>query len=204
MTEGGGSGLVVRPVFKTATEAPRVSPVGSIPTRSRHLALGILSAFVLWASPVAAQDTTRAAPDTMVVVDAEPAAGADTSVFRRAPVSPMGAFFRSLLVPGWGQAALERRVTGGLFLAWEGVTLGMAVKAHREARYLKRTGSPLLGSKRQEREDWITLVVVNHLFAALEAFVASHLWDFPEDLRVRAAPVPGGVGAAVTIPVRLP
>ena len=33
---GGGSGLVVRPVFKTAMEAPTAAPVGSIPTRSRH------------------------------------------------------------------------------------------------------------------------------------------------------------------------
>ncbi len=33
---GGGSGLVARPVFKTAMETPSVAPVGSIPTRSRH------------------------------------------------------------------------------------------------------------------------------------------------------------------------
>jgi len=35
---GGGSGLVARPVFKTATETPQAAPVGSIPTRSRHRA----------------------------------------------------------------------------------------------------------------------------------------------------------------------
>ena len=34
--DGSGSGLVVWPVFKTATEAPSAAPVGSIPTRSRH------------------------------------------------------------------------------------------------------------------------------------------------------------------------
>jgi hypothetical protein len=36
--QGGGSGLVARPVFKTATETPTAAPVGSIPTRSRHRA----------------------------------------------------------------------------------------------------------------------------------------------------------------------
>jgi len=39
LVSGGGSGLVVRPVFKTAMEAPQAAPVGSIPTRSRHLSL---------------------------------------------------------------------------------------------------------------------------------------------------------------------
>ena len=36
LPDGSGSGLVVRPVFKTAMEAPSAAPVGSIPTRSRH------------------------------------------------------------------------------------------------------------------------------------------------------------------------
>ena len=37
---GGGSGLVVRPVFKTAMETPSAAPVGSIPTRSATWVLG--------------------------------------------------------------------------------------------------------------------------------------------------------------------
>ena len=36
LSQGSGSGLVARPVFKTATEAPSAAPVGPIPTRSRH------------------------------------------------------------------------------------------------------------------------------------------------------------------------
>ncbi len=42
------------------------------------------------------------------------------------------------------------------------------------------------------------LLAFNHLFAGLEAYVSAHLADFPGDLRVEA--VPGGVGAAVSLP----
>jgi len=121
-----------------------------------------------------------------------------------APVSPMGAFFSSLAVPGWGQAKLDRRLTGGIFLAFEGIALGMAIKADRELAYLKARGdsAQAIDNKRQEREDWITLVVFNHLFAALDAFVGSHLYDFPEDVKIRAAP--SGIGAVVSVPLRLP
>src|SRR3989441_12492038 len=34
-------------------------------------------------------------------------------------IRPMGAFWRSLLLPGWGQAETGRPVTGALFVAWE-------------------------------------------------------------------------------------
>jgi len=121
-----------------------------------------------------------------------------------APVGPMGAFFRSLTIPGWGQAKLDRRLTGGIFLAFEGIALGMAVKADRELGYMKARGdsATAIDNKRQEREDWITLVVFNHLFAALDAFVGSHLYDFPDDVKLRAAP--SGFGAVISIPVRIP
>jgi hypothetical protein len=114
----------------------------------------------------------------------------------------MGAFVRSALVPGWAQAALDRRLTAGLFLGWEAVTLGMSLKAHRELRYLKRIGSERVRDKRQEREDWLILLAFNHLFAALEGFVGSHLWDFPEDVKLRLLPTPGGAAAAVVVPWR--
>jgi len=133
------------------------------------------------------------------------AAQKDTTVKQIvSPVSPMGAFFRSLTIPGWGQAKLDRRLTGGIFLAFEGIALGMAVKADRELAYIKARGDSAnaIDNKRQEREDWITLVVFNHLFAALDAFVGAHLYDFPEDVKLRAAP--SGFGAVVSIPVRLP
>jgi hypothetical protein len=117
---------------------------------------------------------------------------------------PLPAFFHSLLIPGWAQAKLDRKLTASLFLAWEGLTLGMSLKAGGEVRYLERieADSARLESKRQERQDWLILLAFNHLFAGLEAFVSSHLQDFPADVRIRA--VPQGIGVGASIPFRLP
>lgn len=119
-------------------------------------------------------------------------------------VEPLPAFFRSLVLPGWGQAVLDRKLTSGLFLLWEGVTLGMTLKTAAEVRFLvatestrvqpgSTTESSRLRSKKAEREDWIVLMAFNHLFSGLEAYVSAHLWDFPGDLHFQALPGPGGV-----------
>jgi hypothetical protein len=195
---GGGSGLVVWPVFKTAMEAPSAAPVGSIPTRSRHLrqAIRCCSVILLLAIGGFIVDLgAQAAPPPR-----GPAAS-PSDTLQRQQISPLNAFWRSFLIPGWGQARLNRKLTGGIFVAWEGVTLGMSLKTRRELKYLRRIGSVRGDDKRQEHEDWIVLLAFNHLFAGLEAYVSAHLADFPGDLRFQA--VPGGVGAAVSLPIRV-
>jgi hypothetical protein len=202
--DGSGSGLVVWPVFKTAMETPPATPVGSIPTRSRHprpahagrwilllaIALGLGSVVDL-----AAQATPKPARPPAQRTSAPP----DT--VHRQYISPLNALWRSMLIPGWGQARLNRKLAGGIFVAWEGVTLGMTLKTRSELRYLRRNNSVRADDKRQEHEDWWILLAFNHLFAGLEAYVSAHLADFPGDLRFQAAP--GGVGAAVSLPIRL-
>jgi hypothetical protein len=182
--KGSGSGLVAWPVFKTAMEAPPAAPVGSIPTRSRHLrfAFGVLLLVLVASVPLQAQ---AAASDTLT----------------RQHISPFNALWRSLLLPGWGQARLNRKLAGGMFIAWEGVTLGMSLKTRRELRYLRRTNSGRADDKRQEHEDWVVLLAFNHLFSGLEAYISAHLADFPGDLRLQA--VPGGLGAGLSVPIRL-
>ncbi|HVH66582.1 MAG TPA: hypothetical protein VM716_01810 [Gemmatimonadales bacterium] len=115
-------------------------------------------------------------------------------------VRPMGAFFRSLLVPGWGQAATGRRVTGAVFAAWEGVAAMMTLKAQSEKHFLEESRSDNVAAKRQEVQDWLVLWVFNHLFSGAEAFVSAHLQDFPKDLKVQA--LPRGIG--VSLPLRRP
>ena len=204
---------MVWPVFKTAMETPPAAPVGSIPTRSRHscachphagavrdvflpraLILAVLLLSAGASLPVFAQDSTA-------VPAAEPDVGPEPpdSAFR--PISPINAFWRSFLLPGWGQARLNRKLTGGIFVAWEGVTLGMSLKTRHELAYLRRTRSARADNKLREHEDWLVLLAFNHLFAGLEAYVGAHLADFPGDLRIRA--VPGEVGASLSVPVRL-
>ena len=113
-------------------------------------------------------------------------------------IGPTGALWRSLLVPGWGQAATGRHVTGAIFVGWEGTTAMMALKAQQEANYLSANGSGSLRGKRQEVQDWVVLWVFNHLFSGAEAFVSAHLRDFPKDLRVQAAP--GRLGISLPLP----
>lgn len=156
-------------------------------------------AFLLLAGavPVVGQDSTAAPP-----VLPEPARPAPSVPLIRPPVSPMGAFWRSLLIPGWGQAVLGRRTTGAIFLAAEGVALGMTLSTSSQLTTMRDTGSPNVADKEQQREDWLVLLGVNHLLAAMEAYVSAHLWDFPGDLTVQKTT--NGVAGAVSLPVRLP
>jgi hypothetical protein len=179
-------------------EAPPAAPVGSIPTRSRHLCRSVtllLIALALGGS-LLAQATPPARPEP------SPAAVAPPDTLARQYISPANALWRSLLLPGWGQARLNRKLAAGLFIGWEGVTLGMSLKTARELQYLRRTNSGRAEDKRQEHEDWLVLLAFNHLFAGLEAYISAHLADFPGDLRLRA--VPGGVGASISIPMHGP
>jgi hypothetical protein len=155
------------------------------------LALGLIAT----SSPLIAQDTTHA----VVTPVSRPRVRDSLHLLK-----PLPAFFHSLLIPGWGQAKLDRKLTAAIFMGWEAVTLGMSLKVNGEVGYLGRIGadSTALANKRQERQDWLVLLAFNHLFAGLEAFVSSHLQDFPADVKIRAAP--RGIGVQTSIPFRLP
>ncbi len=128
----------------------------------------------------------------------------------RPPVSPLGAMFRSLLLPGWGQSRLERSITGAVFVFWEGVTLTMTLKSKHQLSFLRRADAArpegerdreLLDAKEDEYEDWLVLLIFNHLFSAAEAFVAANLWDFPEEISFRVLPSDRyGVGVTLAFP----
>jgi hypothetical protein len=119
------------------------------------------------------------------------------------PVSPMGAMLRSMVLPGWGQAVLRRRGAGAVFVFFEGLTLAMWVKSLHQDSYLKSTDADAetLESKGAEIEDWLVLLVFNHLLAGTEAYVSANLWDFPAELEARALPAGSvGLGATVYLP----
>lgn len=140
-------------------------------------------------------DSTRLARDTVTV-----------PAFRvPPPVSPLGATWRSLLLPGWGQAVLHRRVTGAVFVFWEGVTAAMTLKAVRQLHYWEGQAPPdsttdIVKAKKQEVQDWVVLLVFNHLLAGAEAFASAQLSDFPAHLETRA--LPGGrTGVGISVPI---
>ena len=170
----------------------------------------VLAATLALAAPLAAQnppapaprpDTTRAAADTSGqrrdTVPVRQIKG--DSVRPVSPVTPGGAFFRSLVIPGWGQARLQRNVTGGLFMIWEGVCEAMVWKANWQLDYA-RARNKFVASHTQEREDWIVLLVFNHLLAGAEAYVSANLYDFPAALKVRRLP-DGATGVGLEVPI---
>jgi hypothetical protein len=160
----------------------------SVWTIAVAVSLSVVPSFRL----VAQNDTTPRAPP--VITTGAMVVPTDTAH----RVRPMGAFLRSLVLPGWGQAATGRRVTGAVFVAWEGVAAMMTLKAQSEKHYLEQSGSDNVASKRQEVQDWLVLWIFNHFFSGAEAFVSAHLQDFPKDLKVQA--FPGGVGVSLPVP----
>jgi hypothetical protein len=142
--------------------------------------------------PLAGQDSTITRPAPSHVV------AADTTTHHP---QPFGYFARSLLIPGWGQAALDRKLTGGLFIAFEGLAISMALKTGSELQYLTVADTATATHHRAERQDWLVLIGFNHLFSALEAYVSAHLIDFPRGLGLKA--LPGGrtgLGYTVKLP----
>ncbi|MFI5279462.1 MAG: hypothetical protein ACHQU1_03120 [Gemmatimonadales bacterium] len=151
---------------------------------------------LLLAAPLAAQnpvtpDTTRR--DTVHTRPQHP-----DSIRPVAPITPGGAFLRSLVLPGWGQARLQRNVTAGVFIAFEGIAVTMVWKASWQLDYA-RSRDKYVKSHTQERQDWLALLIFNHLISAAEAYVSSHLYDFPEGLKLQ--PLPGGrTGVGLSVP----
>ncbi len=165
-----------------------------------------LVVLALAAAPLAAQNPPAAPPPRPAAADTAPrdtAAQQPTrgdSVRPVPPVTPFGAFLRSLAIPGWGQARLGRNVTGGIFLLWEGVCETMVWKTMWQLEYARERGK-FVASHTQEREDWIVMLVFNHLLAGAEAYVSAHLYDFPAALKVRA--LPGGrTGVGLSVPLK--
>jgi hypothetical protein len=153
-----------------------------------------LSVVILFAaaSIAPAQDTTTAI--------AQPAV-ADTL---KPPISPKRAFLRSLLFPGSAQNTLGRHKVAAGIIAVEAMSIAMIRESGADVREARRQlgdslvisyvddngnklGTPIVerrrfgddevSSRRSHVEDWIALLVANHLFAASEAFVAASLWD---------------------------
>lgn len=119
------------------------------------------------------------------------------------PVSPLGAFGRSMILPGWGQAVLGRRVTGAVFIAWEGLTFTMFLKSLNQLHYQESIGAETVEAKKNEMQDWLVLMVFNHLLSGAEAYVSALLWDFPTDLE--ASLLPGGeVRVGLSLKLSLP
>jgi hypothetical protein len=131
----------------------------------------------------------------------------------RPPLSPRRAFLYSLIVPGYAQSILGRTRAGTVEIAFEAVALVMIRQSAadiREARrnavdsipvsFVDANGAPkityertpfpksLIKSRRSHLEDWIAVLIANHLFSGADGYVASLLWDLPSEMALRATP----------------
>jgi len=168
------------------------------------LLLGVILAMAPQASPSAAQQGL-------------PAPLSDDGVDRDPSISPRGAFFRSLALPGWGQAYARAPGRGAVFFSLTGGSLWMAHlarlqmrDARREQEWLREVGqlSPegeteFALARARHFEDWAALSLFLFFLAGADAYVAAHLADFDE--RIGVLPGAGGsLQIRATIPFGRP
>jgi hypothetical protein len=155
---------------------------------------------LLLAGPVRAQDSLPKLPTVNPADSVRP------------PITPKRAFLTSLLIPGAAQNILGRHRVGAGLIAVEAISIAMIRESGadlREARqqtgdtlvmsYVGSNGEALstpdvarrrfmdqeIHSRRAHVEDWIALLLANHLFSACDAFVAANLWDVSAHVTIR-------------------
>jgi len=141
----------------------------------------------------------------------------------RSPIGPRRAFFYSFLVPGYSQSVLKRNKAATLFMLVEAISIAMiresAADVHEARRmgsdstivsYVGEAGQPVrivaaprfsdayIRTREAHVEDWVALLVANHLFAGADAYVAANLWDVKGRLAIRAVPHGAVLGASFT------
>jgi len=84
-----------------------------------------------------ASDSTRAALDSVRTSRPALPQGRAVRDSFAPPISARRAFFYSALIPGLGQAKLDRGRAGGLFMATELVSITMAIKAAGDLRFAR-------------------------------------------------------------------
>ena len=137
---------------------------------------------------------TTAAPVSPLVRPAGPAA--DASEARSGP-SPMGAFFRSVLIPGWGQLAADQPVRGAFYFAMQSATVFMVLRTNHRIDEAESEG--LKQARRDQREDWLVLAGFWALASGIDAWVSAHMWGFEGEV----VPPPDG-SAGLAVQMRLP
>lgn len=139
----------------------------------------------------------------------------DSVLLAGPPIRPKTALFRSLLIPGWGQASLDRGTAGATYFALEAGSIAMLIFAKKELAVAKRAARdstfvndstlgppPALAARvrtrRSQVEDWAALIFFTHLFSAADAFVSAHLWDVR--VQVHGGQEMRSAGVTATIP----
>lgn len=159
----------------------------------------------------------------LLVLLATPAEGqeagpaADTADVWEGPSrSPRGAFVRSLVLPGWGQAWVGAPGRGAAYFAMEAGSVWMVYRSRRmlgfareEQQLLRDSGQiapdariTLVRARESQVEDWTAISIFLLFFSAADALVSAYLVDFDEHVGVRRDA--DGVRLEARIPVGRP
>lgn len=131
-------------------------------------------------APARAQDVVPV--DSGAAAPSEDTLRPDT-LFPQPPISGGGAFLRSLVLPGWGQAELGSEARGAFYFFAEAFSLFMIARTQARLSHAKRNypdDASVVKSRRQQREDWIALAVFWALFSGADAWVSVQLYGFDE------------------------
>ena len=140
-------------------------------------------------------------------------------------MTPRRAFLSSLVLPGLGQSRLQRPTAAAVFAGVEFGALLMLQKSLGDLRAAKAfradsvpvvqpvdtLGQPvspttlvaapfsndLVRARRLHLEDWIAVLLFNHLISGAEAYVSANLYDLPTQISAR--PARGGAAVAVSV-----
>lgn len=157
-----------------------------------------------------ASSCRSAAAQTILPPPADP----DSSQTR---VSPRGAFFRSLVLPGWGQSYVGAPGRGAVYFTLAGASGWMALSAHNQRAdaleqqaWLRETSviapgdrTGLVEARSQQFEDWIALTIFFFFAAGADAYVAAYLSDFDERMGVTPG-ADGSLQIRASFPVEWP
>lgn len=156
-------------------------------------------------------------PPDMIPVTAPRPADAQEPQPADPPFSPRAAFFRSVLLPGWGQAYVGAPGRGAVYFAVASGSFVMTYHARRqlndardELDWLHETGvvqpevtSEFVLSRERHFEDWAALSLFLMFLAGADAYVSAYLADF--DQRVGVVPArDGALQLRISLPAALP
>jgi hypothetical protein len=190
--------LLANPLTSTPLSGQEVVP----PVRPGAITVDSLAADSAAVDSVAADseaaDSLAAGPPagSSGVAPVSTQAAAADSAGPSAPVGPMGAFFRSLILPGWGQVSVDQPGRGAFYFAMEAGSLWMLFKTNAKLNAAKKSNprnEDLIAAREAQFEDWAALAVFWALFSGVDAWVSAQLWDFKGEV---VPPPDGSPGAA--------
>ncbi|MDX1392999.1 MAG: hypothetical protein R3195_01365 [Gemmatimonadota bacterium] len=120
------------------------------------------------------------------------------------PISSLGAFGRSMILPGWGQVEVGRPERGAIYFGAAAASLYMVVKSQAKlnaARDIVPEDEDLIDARTRQRENWIVMSVFIAFVSGLDAWVSTHFWDFEATID---APPDGTAGASIGLSVAVP